>query len=71
MFKKPKERAFYPVALSLILFGVTVATLGGVFWILNMYYDYSFFAPSIKVIGGAIICALGYIVLELELIREK
>ena len=71
MFKKPKERVFYPVALFLILLGASIATVGGVFWSLNMYYGYSFSIPSIKVIGGVIICALGYVILELELIREK
>ncbi len=71
MIKKPKDGIFYSVALATIVSGAAIAAIGFAFWILNVFKDYSFFMPSEKVIGGAIICALGYIVLELELIRGK
>lgn len=69
--RKPKEGAFYSVALAMIILGASILAAGVSFWILNMFYNYSMSMPSEKVIGGTIICALGYIILELELVRKN
>jgi uncharacterized membrane protein YidH (DUF202 family) len=71
MFSKhPKEKTFFGVAMFIILLGVIVLVIGLLQWFYNWWYlDYAFAMPSAKVIGGLIVIALGYIQLELELIR--
>lgn len=65
----PHKSYFRGVALALILFGAII--LGGGFaeWVLNIGQGFEFFAPSLKMIGGTLILGLGYIQLELELLR--
>lgn len=65
--------AFFGVALAIILFGAAVMAFGVVGWLGNTYewWDKTVAFPSLKIIGGACIIALGYIHLELELIRSK
>lgn len=62
---------FRGVALGMILAGAAVIALGIVELAANLYYDTAFFIPSLKLTGGLIVTALGYILLELELIRIK
>ena len=69
--KRPEDASFMGVAMALIILGAGIFALGVVCWILNLGWDYSFVSPSTKVMGGAIIGALGYVVLELELLRKK
>lgn len=70
---KGKGMAFRGVALALIVFGVAVAVIGAVAWKLSVFWHITSIisAPFEKVIGGTIIAALGYVILELELIRNK
>ena len=60
---------FYGVALSIIVFGAGIAAIGAVEWLMNYYAGLGFVEPINKVIGGAIILSLGYIHLELEMMR--
>lgn len=70
--KKGQEHSFYGVAILLIVLGVVVFTYGAAAWLFNIFsVDAGFYFPSFKVIGGAIIMALGYIQLELEMLRRK
>ena len=62
---------FRGVALLFILVGAGLLAFGLVEWILNLWYVYSFVSPSAKFIGGALIAGVGYIILELELLRRK
>ena len=64
--------AFYGVALAAILFGAALMAYGIVGWFGNTFewFDRAFAMPSLKVIGGAVIIILGYIHLELELMRS-
>ena len=73
MFNKdPKTATFYGVAMLLILFGVAIFAYGLIQWIYNTWTSQVCWAfPSLKVIGGLTVMALGYIVLELELLRKK
>ena len=70
--RKNSEHSFYGVAIGLIVLGIIIFVYGTVAWLFNIYStDAGFYFPSFKVIGGAIIMALGYIQLELELLRQK
>lgn len=70
--KKGAEHSFYGVAMSLIVAGVIIFTYGSAAWLFNIFsLDSGFYFPSFKVIGGLIIIALGYTVLELEMLRRK
>lgn len=67
-----KRLPFRGVALALIVLGAGIFAFGLVAWKLSMFWHVaSISAPFEKAMGGAIIMALGYIVLELELIRDK
>ncbi len=75
MYKYHKFEAdkayFYPVALGFILIGATIFALGGVEWLFNYFGDYSFHNPLAKFIAGIVVMGIGYIHLELEMIRTK
>ena len=67
-----KKATFYGVALLLIIIGAGLFAIGAVSWILNCYLDTTVVSiPSLKLMGGLVVMALGYIILELELIRKK
>jgi len=60
------------VALAIIVSGAAIAAIGAVAWKLSAFWGIvSISAPFEKVMGGLIILALGYVVLELELLRDK
>ncbi len=70
--KKGSDHSFYGVAVLLIIMGVIIFVYGSAAWMFNIFaIDAGFYFPSFKVIGGLIILALGYIVLELEMLRRK
>lgn len=70
--KKEPEHSFYGVSIFFIILGALIFTYGIVAWLFNnISLDSGFYFPSFKVIGGAIIMLLGYIQLELELLRQK
>jgi hypothetical protein len=68
---KAHKREFQGVALATLLSGAGILALGLVELGFNMWGDGSFTSPMMKVIGGLIVLSLGYIHLELELIRTK
>lgn len=73
MFEKrsKKEISFYGVAGFIILMGAAGVAVGGVQWLMNYYGEFGFTWPMVKIFGGMVVLALGYIVLELELMRKK
>ena len=62
---------FKGVALATILCGAVILALGLVEWGMNYWGSSSFSEPVLKVIGGLVVLSLGYIHLELELLRVK
>ncbi len=69
--KKPQEISFYGVALLVILIGATVLGMGIAGYFLNIFFGFSLISPSSKVMGGSIVTVLGYIFLEIELLRKS
>lgn len=67
----PHKPYFYGVAMALIVAGSLVFTVGLVELLSNLIGTTNFNQPAIKLIGGLIVIALGYIHLELELTRIK
>ena len=74
MFKKKdfknRQPYFLAVAMATIIC-VLVLALGAVELGLNLLGQASFAAPVFKIIGGLAVISLGYIHLELELLRIK
>ena len=62
---------FYGVAMFIILAGVALLAVGLVQVLGQFLCEWQFGWPMAKVMAGLMIIALGYIVLELELIRRK
>lgn len=70
--KKGSEHSFYGVAMLVIVLGVIIFTYGAAAWLFNVFsIDSGFYFPSFKVVGGLIVLTLGYIMLELEMLRRK
>ena len=65
----PHKPYFHSVALAFIILGAGFFAVGSVEWFANSYSSYGFAFPAAKVLGGLVVAALGYIHLELELIR--
>lgn len=66
------DASFFGVSILLILVGAAIFVFGLVAWYLTAVSNTTVMAfPFFKVIGGLIILALGYIVLELEMLRKK
>lgn len=71
-FHKREDKSFMAVALTMILVGAAIVAFGVVGWLVNVSQnDVVIVFPSMKVIGGLIITSLGYIQLELGLLRNK
>jgi hypothetical protein len=69
---KNSKMPFRGVAMGLIVFGVIILSVALACWFVSIYSGYSFInAPFEKLIGGTIIAGIGYVVLELELLRDK
>ena len=73
MHKYYKEKLFTGVALMFIILGAIIFTVGLVAWFYNMSIGYNSVItfPSFKSIGGLLVMGIGYLILELELIRMK
>lgn len=72
MFTKRQDKSFVAVALCVIFFGAAIFAFGASGWLINFAQnDVVVAIPSMKVIGGLIIMSLGYIQLELGLLRSK
>jgi hypothetical protein len=71
-WKKHEEKSFVGVALAMILGGAGILSFGVIGWLMNVSQgDVLVAFPSLKVIGGLVVISLGYIQLELELLRRK
>ena len=69
---KREDKSFVAVALTFILIGAGIFAYGIVGWLMNVAsQDMLVVFPSIKVMGGLVIMCLGYIQLELGLLRKK
>ncbi len=73
MFRKKmgNEVSFWSVAAAIIILGAAVFALGVVEWLFDMAGVIHFGYPFGKVVIGVVVIALGYIVLELELMRRS
>lgn len=69
--RDPEKIGFFGVSILLILAGIIIFSFGTVMWLFNYFGDSTFSIPSSKIMGGLIILALGYVVLELEFLRKK
>ena len=64
--------SFRGVGLALIIFGVLICGAALAAWLLRYFgYENVCALPFFKVIGGVIIIGIGYLVLEVELLRKK
>ncbi len=71
-FHRREEKSFVGVALLMILFGAAIFAYGAVGWLVNVTEQELIIAtPSQKIIGGLVVISLGYIQLELSLLRRK
>lgn len=72
LFRKHQDKTFVGVAISFILIGAAIFTFGSMAWLVNSLLEQTVNSmPSAKVIGGLVIMALGYIQLEIGLLRNK
>ena len=71
-FHRREEKSFVGVALLMILFGAAIFAYGAVGWLVNVTEQELIIAtPSQKIIGGLVVISLGYIQLELSLLRHR
>lgn len=60
------------VALCVIILGAAIFAFGAAGWFINFLASANIaIMPSMKIMGGAVLIALGYIQLEIELLRHK
>jgi hypothetical protein len=72
MFFKREDKSFVAVAMMMIMIGAAIVSFGLVGWLVNISASENIIAfPSLKVMGGLVIVSLGYIQLELGLLRKK
>lgn len=70
--KNFRDASFFGVSILFILTGAMIFVFGLMAWYLLGVSGTSVMSyPFFKVIGGLIITALGYVILELELLRKK
>ena len=65
--------SFMGVGMAFILFGAIVFAFAITAWILQ-FFNYTTLTcafPFFKAIGSAVVIGLGYIILEIELLRKK
>ena len=62
---------FRGVAIATLLCGAAILALGIVELGMNLWGSSAYSAPLFKIIGGLAVTSLGYIQLELELLRIK
>ncbi len=66
-----KKPYFRSVAIATLLCGAAILALGIIELGMNLWGKSDFSSPMSKVIGGLAVLSLGYIHLELELLRIK
>lgn len=70
--RKKEDKSYVAVAATVILVGAAVFAFGISGWLINYTNNQIIVAiPSMKVLGGIVIMSLGYIQLELGLLRDK
>jgi len=70
--KSLKERNYENVALLFIVVGIFIFVYGLIGWLVNFMAETNYVAdPFRKIADGAILTVLGYIQMELELLRHK
>ena len=67
--KDQPKRNFIGVAIATLLSGAFIIVLGLVELGFNLWDKGTFAGPTFKIVGGLVVMALGYIQLELELLR--
>ena len=65
---RPKQQ-FMGVAIATLLVGAIIIALGVVELGFNFWGTTAYSVPTYKIIGGLIVMSLGYIHLELEMLR--
>jgi len=71
-WKKRQDKSFIAVAMCVIFAGAAIFAFGISGWLINSTQQEVVVAiPSMKIIGGMVIMSLGYIQLELGLLRNK
>lgn len=71
-WRKRQDKSFIAVALCVIFVGAAIFAFGISGWLINSTQQEVVVAiPSMKIIGGMVIMSLGYIQLELGLLRNK
>lgn len=72
MLTNHHKKSFLSVAITLIIIGIIFFVLGGLAWLYNTGgKGLMMTMPAEKMLAGIIIIGLGYITLELELLRTK
>jgi cytochrome b561 len=69
---KREDHTYVAVALTFILLGAAIFAFGVIGWLINTAANQNVMSfPSMKVVGGIVIMSLGYIQMELGLLRKK
>lgn len=64
--------SFRGVGLAMILFGAIVCAIGLASWLITaLGFGTTLAFPFFKAMGGVVILGIGYLILELELLRKK
>lgn len=73
MGKHYSDKGFGGVAMLFIIIGAIVFTIGVVSWLYNVINSTCGFItfPGFKSLAGLLVMGFGYVILELELIRQK
>lgn len=72
LWERGPKRSFTGVALAIIVLGAIYFVFGAIGWLANNAANEVKFAfPSLKLIGGTAVIALGYILYIVEEIRKK
>lgn len=72
-FKRDYDKiSFRGVGLAFILFGMLICGFAFAAWFLRYFgFDNICALPFFKVMGGVMIIGIGYLILEVELLRKK
>jgi len=70
--KHGPESTFYGVALAFIILGTIIFIFGLMGWYIAAISGIGVIAyPFFKAIGGLLVMGLGYVILEMEMLRKK
>jgi len=69
--KDLSKAVFFDVGLFLIVAGAGILSYGAVTWLFNSIANTVFVSPSEKIMGGLIVLGIGYLIIEIELLRKK